>query len=344
MTENEDKSKGALFWFIIGFSSFFALCTFVFVLIVGGLFTIAKTVVPKDVVSNKVDLTETEISGNGENKIVLIPISGIISDTSAESILWQKPGIVSVVQDSLKQAAKDNGVKAVILVIDSPGGGITASDKIYNSVIRFKEKTNKSVVVCMQDMAASGGYYIAVAADKIVAHPTTITGSIGVIMPIVNFSELIGKYGIKDASIKSGKMKDIGSPLKSMLPAEEKVLNDIIMEMYTRFVTLISIGRNMPVEQVKLIADGRIYTGTQALQNGLVDQVGYIDDAINVAKELAGIEEAKVIEYHKKFNVGTLFSAMAAKVMSKQEITFKLDNFPVKGMAKPMYILPGVDN
>lgn len=336
-----DKSKGALFWFIIGFGTFFFLSVFCFVLLMGGLFAVAKTVIPNEVSVEKAGLTEINVSGSGDNKIVLVPIKGIISDKSAENVFMDTQSVVESVKQSLGQAAEDDDIKAVILVVDSPGGGITASDKIYNNIMLFKEKTGKKVVVCMQDLAASGGYYVAVAADRIIAHPTTITGSIGVIMPIINMADLANKYGIKDDSVKSGEMKDIGSPLKQMMPGEKEVLHNIVMEMYMRFVTLIAEGRKMPVDKVKMLADGRIYTGSQALENGLIDQIGYLDDAISAAKEMAGIDEASIIKYQKKFSVGSLFKVMASKLSTTPEITLKLDEFPIKSITKPMYLWTG---
>jgi protease-4 len=210
----------------------------------------------------------------------------------------------------------------VILEINSPGGGITASDIIYKKVLEFKDETNKKVIVSMQDVAASGAYYISAAADKIIAHPTTITGSIGVIMPLINIANLVAKYGIEDNSIKSGDMKSIGSPLKKMSDDERKVLDDIVDEMYTRFVNIIAVGRNMKIDNVRKLADGRIYTGKQALDNGLIDQLGYIDDAITLAKEIAGLKEAKIIKYKRMFNLAEIFEGSMDNLFGNRTIKF----------------------
>jgi protease-4 len=269
-------------------------------------------------------LSETVIGGSGTDKILLIPLKGVITGQSSKKLFQETPSIVDSVKQQLKQARNDNDVKAVILEINSPGGGITASDIIYKKVLEFKEETNKKVIVCMQDVAASGAYYISAAADRIIAHPTTITGSIGVIMPLVNIASLVEKYGIEDNSITSGDMKSIGSPLKKMSDEERKVLHDIVDEMYTRFVNIIAIGRNMEVEDVRKLSDGRIYTGKQALDNGLVDQLGYIEDAITLAKNITGLNEAKVIRYKRAFNLAEIFEGSMDNLLGDRTIKFSL--------------------
>ncbi len=287
-------------------------------------------------------LTEVVIEGSGTNKIVLIPIKGIITAQKTKKYFFEAPNIVDSVKKQLEQAHDDNDVKAVILEIDSPGGGITASDIIYKEILEFKEKTNKSVIVSMQDVAASGAYYISAAADKIVSHPTTITGSIGVIMPLINITNLIEKYGIEDTSIKSGDMKNIGSPLKKMSDEERKVLHDIVDEMYTRFLSIISNGRNMKIEDVRKLADGRIYTGKQALDNGLVDQLGYIEDAITLAKEMTGLKEAKVIKYKRMFNLSEIFASSADSLFGDRTVKIDINASPIDGDSpRFMYLWTG---
>lgn len=333
--------KGVLFWLAIGFGSFFLMGCFSLLLFAGIFFSIARTFSPDEASFGKNRLTEVVVSGTEKDKILLVPIKGIISDKSVEGVFFSTQGIVEMVKLSLDQATSDDFVRAVIFEVDSPGGGITASDIIYNNIVNFKNKTGKSVIVYMQDVAASGGYYVSVAADKIIAHPTTITGSIGVIMPMINVAGLIGKYGIEDKSIKSGLMKDIGSPLKHMLPAEENVLSEIVMEMYMRFVTIIANERKLPIDYIKSLADGRIFTGRQALENGLIDQVGYLDDAIKLTKDIVGLEKASIIRYQKKFGFGDIFKVMVSRVFANPEITIKLDEFSREHLSKPMYLWSG---
>ncbi len=337
----KSAGKSAWFWVAIGLGSFFGLGSMLLIMLVIAFFSFGRVVVSGEDSVKSRKVSETVISGAGHDKIVIVPIKGIIGDKAGKGAFFNMPSAVQIVKDSLEQAASDKSVKAVILEIDSPGGGITASDIIYNNIAGFKKSTQKTVVVFMRDLAASGGYYIAVAADKIIAHPTTITGSIGVIMPLMNVTKLVEKYGIENSSIKSGRMKDIGSPFKKMEPDEERILSGIINEMYMRFVSLIAKGRNMPVEEVKELADGRIFTGNQAVENGLIDQTGYLEDAIEEAKELSGVIDAKIIRYQKKLSFGDLISVMAARLGGSPEITIKLNDLPINQVSKPMYLWTG---
>ena len=164
----------------------------------------------------------------------------------------------------------------------------------------LKKKTNNKIIACIMDLGASGGYYVAVSADKIVAHPTTVTGSIGVIMLNLSVEGLLQKIGVKDTSIKTGEHKDMGSPLKTMTDEERKIFQGILDNMYERFLSVIAENRkNLTQEKLRSLADGRIYTAQQALAYGLIDQIGYLDEAITLAKEEAGLTKARVIIYHR---------------------------------------------
>jgi len=285
-----------------------------------GLFMIRGALSPHEEEGKTKKLAETLIEGTGTDKVLIIPVKGVITAQSSMKLFQETQSVVESVTQQLEQARDDNDVKAVILEINSPGGGITASDIIYKEILEFKEKTTKKIIVSMQDVAASGAYYISAAADQIISHPTTVTGSIGVIMPLLNITDLVEKYGIKDTSVKSGDMKNIGSPLKKMSYAEKKVLLDIVDEMYTRFLNIIADGRNMEIEDVRKLSDGRIYTGKQALENGLVDQLGYMDDAITLAKEISGLEEAKIIKYKKKFDLAEIFAGSMDNLFGNRTI------------------------
>lgn len=321
MDDNKKKSRVG-FWISTSLAIFFFLCCVVLFISLMGLFVVKGALTSQSEDESVQKLTETVIGGTGTDKILIIPLKGVITSQPSKKLFQQVPSIVDSVKQQLEQARNDNDVKAVILEMNSPGGGITASDIIYQKVLEFKEETNKKVIVCMQDVAASGAYYISAAADKIIAHPTTITGSIGVIMPLINIASLIEKYGIEDNSIKSGDMKSIGSPLKKMSDDERKVLRDIVDEMYTRFLRIIALGRNMEIEDVRKLADGRIYTGNQALDNGLVDQLGYIDDAIALAKDITGLKEAKIIKYKKMFNLADIFEGSIDNLFGSRIIKF----------------------
>ncbi len=319
------KKKGRVgFWISTSLAIFFFLCCVVLFISLMGLFVVkgALTTQVEDKSTKK--LTENVIGGTGTDKILLIPLKGVITNQSAKKLFLETPSIIDSVKQQLEQAQEDNDVKAVIFEINSPGGGITASDILYKEILEFKEKTNKKVIVSMQDVAASGAYYISAAADKIVSHPTTITGSIGVIMPLISIADLVEKYGIKDNSIKSGEMKSIGSPLKKMSEDERKVLYGIVDEMYTRFVNIIAVGRNMQIEDVKMLADGRIYTGKQAVDNGLVDQLGYIEDAITLAKSITDIDKATIIRYKKIFNLAEIFEGSLDNLFGNRTVKLSL--------------------
>ncbi len=332
MDDNKKKSRVG-FWISTSLAIFFFLCCIVLFISLMGLFVVKGALTTQTEDESIKKLTETVIGGTGTDKILIIPLKGVITGQSSKKLFQETPSIVDSVKKQLKQARDDNDVKVVILEINSPGGGITASDIIYKEILEFKEKTNKKVIVCMQDVAASGAYYISAAADKIISHPTTITGSIGVIMPLINIANLVEKYGIEDNSIKSGDMKSIGSPLKKMSDDERKVLYDIVDEMYTRFLNIIAVGRSMKIEDVRKLADGRIYTGKQALDNGLVDQLGYIDDAIALAKDITGLNEAKIIKYKRMFNLAEIFEGSMDNLFGNRTIKFSIhasasDDFP----------------
>lgn len=229
-----------------------------------------------------------------KDKVALIIIKGPIID--AREIV-----------DELRGYVKDPSIKAIVLRVDSPGGAVAPSQEIFNEV--KKAVSNKKVIVSMGTVAASGGYYIAAPADWILANPGTITGSIGVIMEIPNFEDLMGKVGIKTQVIKSGKHKDMASAFREMKEEEKLILQGVIDDVYSQFVEDVAEARNMDVEEVIRLADGRIFTGRQAFDLGLVDELGSLQDAISVSAEMAGIKgEPEVISKEEKLSVLGLLS------------------------------------
>jgi protease-4 len=240
---------------------------------------------------------EEYVSGDGPDKVAVVPVEGVIApadDTLGGVLPTSTPEGLA---DALSQAGSDTSVVAVVLEINSPGGGVTASDEMHQSVLDFEQNTGKPVVVSMGDVAASGGYYISTAADRIVANETTLTGSLGVIFEITNFAEVADKYGIKQVVIKSGKYKDIGSAFREMTPEERGIFQSIVDESYAQFVDVISEGRDIPEERVREIADGRVYSGLQAKKLGLVDSFGGLDEASATAGNLADTSDTTVIRY-----------------------------------------------
>lgn len=234
-----------------------------------------------------------------KDKVLMIDVEGMISSLAGGGLLSREKNAVSRVFERLERAGRDPLVKAIILRIETPGGEVTASDIIYHEILRFKERTGKPVVGLMMAVAASGGYYIASACDVILAHPSTLTGSIGVISIFPSLEPLMGKVGIKVNIIKSGPAKDSGSPFRDMTEDERALFQGIIDEYYEGFLAVVARGRKGCISdgELRRIADGRVYTAQQARQLGLIDAVGYFDDAFRKALDLASLKAARLVSY-----------------------------------------------
>ena len=257
-------------------------------------------------------LEERVVGGSGRKKILLMDISGVISSDERSDALGLRTSesTVARVQAELQMAAGDDNVAAIVLRINSPGGTVTGSDIIYDSLLRFKAAYDVPILVQMLDVAASGGYYAALAADEIVASPTSVTGSIGVIFTSVSLEGLMNKVGVSNQTVASGAMKDIGSPLRTMTPAERQVLESLIGDLQQRFVSLVRERRPHLTDQMNAdMVDGRVFSAQQALAGGLVDNIGYLDGTIERAKLLAGLREATVVRYRRSDESGeTIYS------------------------------------
>jgi protease IV len=250
------------------------------------------------------------------NRIALIEIKGVIAQSTE-------------ITAEINQYADDESVKAIILRVDSPGGGVGPSQEIYREVIKAKAK--KKVVTSMGSVAASGGYYIASASDMIFANPGTITGSIGVIMQFSNFEELLKKIGVKGITIKSGENKDIGSPFRDMTPQEKMIMQTVLDKVHRQFIQAVAEGRKMDPAKVAQFADGRIFTGEQAKEYGLVDQMGNLEDTIDATAKLVGIQGKPTVIYpeHRITIWDYLLQGMArsvAKILSEKgfELSYRL--------------------
>lgn len=242
---------------------------------------------------------EVQLTGTGDGKVLLLDLSGIISSQDKDALI-QQPNMVAALKEELTKATKDELVKAVVLRINSPGGTVNASDILYHEIKSFKASRKIPVVVSMMDVAASGGYYAAMASDAILVHPSTVTGSIGVIMLTVNAKGLMEKVGVEANAITSGPRKDMGSPFRTMTAEEKAIFQGVIDSFYHRFLAVVQEGRpNLSADQIKKLADGRIYSGDQAKAAGLVDEIGYLDEAIELAKKKAGLTEARVVTYRR---------------------------------------------
>lgn len=278
------------------------------------------------------------VEGFGD-KIVVLTVNGIIQDLGQTPFMSSLTYNHALFLQMIEEAAKDQTVDGIILHINSPGGGVVESAEIHEKIVEVQEEYNKPVYVSMGNTAASGGYYIAASADKIVAHPATITGSIGVIMESINVSELAENYGIDFNTIKSGKYKDILSSTREMTNEEEALLQTIIDEMYMDFVQVIVDGRDMTEENVLELADGRIYTGKQAHENGLIDALGTLDDTIDLMIDEQDLVNAQVVEYEYSFNWFDMLSVSLRNVLkSDSEILDLLTVLRESDSPRAMYL------
>ncbi len=247
-------------------------------------------------------LEETVLQGDRGPKILLLDLDGVISETPTPGGVLEpeQPGAVARVREQLDRARRDPEVRALLLRIDSPGGTVTASDLVYREIQRFRQERALPVVAQLMGTAASGGYYVAQAADEIVAHPTTVTGSIGVIYFGVNVAGLMEKLGIEDQTLTTGSFKDAGSPLRRMTPAERTQLRSILLDMQAEFERVVDAGRpKLDAAAVRALADGRIFSAAQAHERGLVDRIGDLQISIDVAKQRAGLGDARIVSYHR---------------------------------------------
>lgn len=246
-------------------------------------------------------LEEKTVEGRGRRRVLLIELRGVITDQPSRRALGlvEEESTFGRISAELARAAADERVQAVVLHVDSPGGGVTASDDIYTEIRRFRREHHVPVVAALGDVAASGGYYVACATDAIVAHPTTVTGSIGVILTSLNVEGLLGKIGVRNDTYKAGAHKDLLSPFRGATPEERTIVQGILDTLHARFVQVVREGRpRVDARRLPELTDGRIFSAQQALDAGLVDQIGSLRDALDVAKRAAGLPaDARVVSY-----------------------------------------------
>ena len=236
------------------------------------------------------------------DKIAVVDVDGLLFNRRDGGMFGSGENPVSLFVEKLDKAAGDSNVKAVVLRINSPGGGVTASDIMHRRLKTFRDEKKVPVVAVIEDVGASGAYYLASAADTILAHPTSVTGSIGVIVQTVSLAGTMEKLGIDAHAVTSGPYKDMGSPLKPLDEADRKIIRAMVDEFYNRFVDTVAAGRQaLARDKVAALADGRVYTGRQALDLGLVDGLADVEEAIDLAKKKCGSKAAKVVMYHRGF-------------------------------------------
>ncbi|QKY68452.1 signal peptide peptidase SppA [Lentibacillus sp. CBA3610] len=253
------------------------------------------------------------------NKIAVVELDGVIQDISTSSMLNSGGYNHDRFLKKLEDVGENRTVDGIILRVNTPGGGVVESDEIHDKIVEIQEEQDKPVYVSMGNQAASGGYYVSAPADKIVAHPATLTGSIGVIMQSINFAELAEDIGIDFNTITSGEFKDIMSQTREMTDEEQDILQNMIDDMYADFVQVIVDGRDMSESEVRDLGDGRVYTGRQAADNGLVDELGSLEETAQVMKEDFDWPNAQVVEYKSGFEFNNFLGGWAQSMFKNEE-------------------------
>lgn len=245
-------------------------------------------------------LREYTLEGTGKDKMLVIGIQGTISDAPKQELLGSKPSLVEQVVVQLNKARHDSQIKAILLKVNSPGGTITASDLLYHELAEYKAKTGNKVVVVMMDLAASGAYYISLPADMIMAHPTTLTGSVGVIFMRPKAFALMDKIGLGVEINKFGRNKDMGSPFRESSAEDKQLMQNMVDRFGERFTGLVKKHRNLDAKAQELVATARIFNADEALQLKLIDKIGYLSDAVRETRKMAGLaDDARVVVYRR---------------------------------------------
>lgn len=265
-------------------------------------------------------LPEKSKKRDNQGKIAIIYVEGVIIGGRGQGGLLNEYGGTDGVIKELHRARDDQSVQAVVLRVNSPGGSAAASQELGEEIKKLRS-TGKPIVTSMGDVAASGGYWIAALTDKVYANPATLTGSIGVYMPYTNWQELFKKIGVQQEKIKSGPHKDIMSPDRPMTDEERAIIQNMVDDMYNQFVAVVAEGRKMDTSRVKVLADGRIYTGTQAKELGLVDELGNMYDAIDEAARLAGIQGKPEIKEFGNNPWAALLTGASGKISMEKLLT-----------------------
>ena len=246
------------------------------------------------------------------DKIALIDVNGMLTNDNEPKLLGKGEHPVSLLLEQLDKARRDRAVKAVLLRINSPGGTVVATELMHDEIVHFKRRTGKPVIALMMDVAASGAYYIACACDEIVAQPSTVTGSIGVIMLTFEISGTMNMIGVTSDAITSGPHKDSGSPFRKMQPEERELFQQIVNEMYERFVRVVDEARpNLDETKVRELADGRVYIAAQALENGLIDRIATVRETIQAVKQRIGAKKTRLVTYRRPLAYRPNFYARA---------------------------------
>src|SRR5690625_332315 len=280
-----------------------------------------------------------EGSRTSSDKIAVLSLEGVIQDTGSGSMFDTSGYDHQRFLKMIEEAGKDKSVDGIVLRVNSPGGGVVESAEIHKKIEEVQKDTDKPVYVSMGNTTALGGYYVAAPADKIVANPATLTGSIGVIMESINYTELADQLGIDFNTIKSGEYKDIMSASRKMTSEEKELLQEMVDELYDEFVEVIVDGRDMPESKVRDLGDGRVYTGKQAKENKLVDELGTMEDTIAIMEKDYDLKGAEVIQYDASFNFKQFMGASAKSVFqSDSDLMEVMDQIRESDGPRAMYL------
>jgi protease-4 len=289
-------------------------------------------------------LRESVVESDGtlvRQRVALIEVSGLLTSMPRPGIFLAGESPPGLLHEKLRKAQADGRVKAIVLRLNTPGGTVTASETMYSQLQRFKQQTGKPIVVLMMDVAASGGYYMSCAADHIIARPTSVTGSIGVLIQTISLKTALDRLGVEADAITSGPNKAAGSPLGRLTDEHRQILAALVDDFYARFTAVVRAARpQIPSDQFARVTDGRVYSGEAALQVGLVDQVGDLYDAFEKAKALAGIARAKLVIYHRA-STSVRSTYAEAHVPTRTQINLAQINFPdsISGPSTGFYYL-----
>jgi protease-4 len=289
-------------------------------------------------------LKEYTLEGTGKDKILLIAVNGLISDSAKSGLITSSPSLVEQIVTQIRKAQNDKQIKAVLFKINSPGGTITASDLLYHEILLYKEKTGAKIVVSMMDLATSGAYYMSLPADLIMAHPTTITGSVGVITLQPKVAGLMEKIGLGVDVKKYGKYKDMGSPFRESSADEQKYLQKTVNDFGERFISLVKKHRKLTAPAVAEISTARMFLADEALQLGLIDKIGYISDATREAKKIAGIpDDSRLVVYRRaEFPEDNYYNTANATAGALNILAINIDLPEILGLKAGFYYLwPG---
>ena len=276
--------------------------------------------------TSKLDEISVEPGKAFGGKIAIIEVEGMLLDDRTGGILQPTENPLSLFIQELNEAAGDDSVKAVVLRVNSPGGSVTTSDIMYDALLRFRHETHKPVIASAQELAASGAYYVSCGADKIIVNPTSLVGSIGVIFESFDFQDTLEKLGAREVSVKSAPLKDMGSPWVHLTPEAYKIMQNLVDEYYARFKNVVVTSRGIhDAATLKLVTDGRVFSGEQAVKLGLADQTGRLDDAIALARQMGDAPDAEVVMYKRPYGYsGSIYAEMPAPLPQSNDLNLKL--------------------